>query len=271
MKIGVIGLGLIGGSILKSLSKKGFEMYAVTRSQKTIENAAPYCVEISNDFGILKDCEVIFVAVPMVHVLQTLDKLAGYVSDETIVSDVSSLKGFVMQREFPFEFIGSHPMAGTENSGFESSFAELFEGAKWVITPREDTETENVEILAEVVEVMGATAVYADAEEHDEAVAKISHMPMLVAQALFLSAQDDELALELAASGFRDMTRLAMTNIDMACDMVNMNTPNIEMALGALEAAISDLRTHYREKIKSIAQKRAKLYDEDGKNVFKGE
>ena len=157
-------------------------------------------------------------------------------------------------------------MAGTENSGYEASFAELFQGAKWVLTPYYDTLPQDGKKLEEVISKMGAKVVYADAKEHDEAVAKISHMPMLLAQALFKMAEDDDLALELAASGFRDMTRLAMSNVDMAVDMVNMNTQNIEKSLIALQNSISDLKTNYRKKITEISEKRGKMYDKNGKN-----
>jgi len=267
MKIGVIGLGLIGGSILKSLSDKGFEMYAVTRNQNTLESAKLFCRAVSTDLSLLKECEIVFVAVPMSNVLKMLDDLQAVLSPEAIVTDVSSLKAFVMAKNYSYNFIGSHPMAGTEHSGFEHSFKEMFEGAKWVMTPGFDTPREMSGKLEEVIKQTGAKVLYADAKEHDEAAAKISHMPMLLAQALFNMVKDDELALELAASGFRDMTRLAMSNVNMAEDMINMNTKNIEKSLEALENSILDLKTGYREKIEKIRTERAKMYDDNGKNV----
>lgn len=267
MKIGVIGLGLIGGSVLKCLSAKGFEMYAVTRNSKTIEAAKSFCIDISDNIKILKDCEVVFVAVPMSNVLQTLASLEHVLSANAIVTDVSSLKAFVMEKNFSFNFVGSHPMAGTEHCGFEHSFAEMFVGAKWVITPKFDTPREISAKLENIIEQSGAKVVYADAREHDVAVAKISHMPMLLSQALYKMVEGDELALELAASGFRDMTRLAMSNIDMACDMVNMNTKNIETALEILSTTVLDLKTDYRNKIEQIRSERAQMYDANGKNI----
>ena len=267
MKIGIIGLGLIGGSILKSLSEKDFEMYAVTRNPKTIETADVYCQKISADFSILSECEVIFVAVPMNCVLKTLDALQKYLPKETIVADVSSLKAFVMEKDYSFNFVGTHPMAGTENFGFEHSFKELFEGAKWVITPKFETPRSVTAKLEKIIEQTGAKVIYAEAREHDEAVAKISHMPMVVSQALFNMVKNDDLALELAASGFRDMTRLAMSNVDMACDMVNMNTINIKNAIDELSSSINDLKNGYRENIEEIRIERSKLYDLNGKNT----
>lgn len=268
MKIGIIGLGLIGGSILKSLANKDYELYAVTRNQSTISAAKEYCKEISSSYEILKDCEIIFVAVPMSNVLETLDKIEGIVSQNTIVTDVSSLKSFVMNKKYSYNFIGSHPMAGTENVGFEHSFAELFDGAKWVLTPHKETSKEIINKLENIILQTGANIVYADAVEHDKAVAKISHMPMLLAQALYKSVENDSLALTLAASGFRDMTRLAMSNIDMACDMVELNKENIEMALNIVNNSVLDLKEDYRVKIAQIRENRSKMYDKNGKNIY---
>lgn len=268
MKIGIIGLGLIGGSILKSLYDKGFEIFAVTRNLTTIEEAKPYCVMVGQDYKILSGCDVVFVACPMSKTLDILDKLESILPNETIVADVCSLKSFVMDKVYSFKFIGSHPMAGTENAGFEYSFKELFIGAKWVLTPHSDTCAEDIEKLEYVIKQTGATVVVADAKSHDEAVAKISHMPMLLAQALFDSVKNDELALKLASSGFRDMTRLAMSNVDMACDMVEMNTKNITSAINNLNLSLADLEKDYLEKIKHIRELRLNMYDKNGKNII---
>lgn len=267
MKIGIVGLGLIGGSILKSLAQKGFEMFAVSRNLQTLESAKTVCNSVSTDLQILKDCEIVFVAVPMSNVLETLEKLEAILPQNTVVTDVSSLKEFVMQRKYSFDFIGSHPMAGTEHAGYKYSFAELFEDAKWVLTPYADTKQDSINKLESVILQTGAKVVFADAEKHDEAVAKISHMPMLLAQALFDFVKDDKLALVLAASGFRDMTRLAMSNVDMACDMIDMNRQNIEKALALVDSSVKNLNENYRQKIEDIKVQRSNMYNENGKNV----
>ena len=130
MKIGVVGLGLIGGSIFKKLKSLGkYEVVGVSRSVK-----GP---DVSDDYTTLSGCDIVFVCTPMSVTLEILDKLEDYASENTIVTDVCSLKGFVSKKRYKYHFIPSHPMSGTENSGWESSFPELFEGAKWVITPFE--------------------------------------------------------------------------------------------------------------------------------------
>ena len=158
-------------------------------------------------------------------------------------------------------------MAGTENSGFDSSFAELFEGAKWVLTPEDDACEEDIELVEDIIALTGADAILADAKEHDEAVALISHMPLLLAQSLFNSAKDNKLALKLASSGFRDMTRLAMSNLEMAKDMREYNQKNIDTALNKLYSSIDFLKnTKDLEIFTDIKNTRKSMYSIVGKN-----
>ncbi|MBQ8668888.1 prephenate dehydrogenase/arogenate dehydrogenase family protein [bacterium] len=249
MKIGVVGLGLIGGSIFKDLVALGYEVVAVSKSQSG--------ANIYNDYAVLKDCDLVFVCSAMNKTLEILDKLEEILPENTIVTDVCSLKGFVCKKTRPYKFVPSHPMAGTEHKGFENSFEGLFRGAKWVITP---VFGESVE-LVQIIEKLGAKPVITTPDKHDEAVALISHMPMVVAQAIFKTAKDNDLALEIAASGFRDMTRLAMSNTEMANDMVQMNSENIQMSLLKLYKSIGDLtNSDYLGQIEEIKSNRQSMY-----------
>lgn len=267
MKIGIYSLGLIGGSLLKALH--GYEKIVVTRNKDTLNAAKAYACVVSADINVLSDCDLVFVCSPMNKTLAVLDSLESVVSQDTIVVDVSSLKKFVMEKKRPYKFIGSHPMAGTENSGFEHSFKELFEGAKWVITPSDSTTAEDLSKLKMVISSLWAKPIIMEAEAHDRCVALISHMPMLLAQALINSATQENEALILASSGFRDMTRLALSNTEMASDMVEMNRGYIEEALGLLSMSLVELLSDgYEEKIKQLAVLRASMYDSDGHNTL---
>lgn len=268
VKIGIVSLGLIGGSILKVLSKSGYEIFAQTRNPSAIEAAKTYTPNVSNDINIIKDCEVVFVCSPMSKTVEILDCLENIVSKDAIVADVCSLKSFVMQKQRPYTFIGTHPMAGTEHSGFDASFAELFEGAKWVITPSDNADQSKIDLLTAIIEKTGAQIILADPEEHDKAVALISHMPMLVAQALVKTAEPDSLAVKLASSGFRDTTRLALSNTQMARDMAVMNSKNItEALLSLMENAKDLLSDNYYEEICAIKDFRSGMYDKNGHNI----
>lgn len=260
-KIAVVGLGLIGGSIFKALLDKGFEVVGISASQAGADN-------ITDDLNALKDCELVFVCSAMNKTLEVLDKLESILSPDTIVTDVCSLKRFVYQKQRPYKFIPSHPMAGTEHSGFENSFKKLFEGAKWGVTPLKETEKADSEKLVAIIKTLGAEPVFCTPEEHDEAVAMISHMPMLVAQALFKATKNNPLAQKLASSGFRDMTRLAMSNTQMAQDMINLNADNIQKAILGLYSSVGGLlEKDYKTQIEEIKQLREKMYV-DGKNVL---
>ena len=254
-KIGVIGLGLIGGSIFKSLTALGFDVCAVSNSMQGI------LPNITADYAILKDCEIVFVCTAMNKTLAVLDTLEHILPSDTIVTDVCSLKAFVCQKERPYIFIPSHPMAGTEHKGFENSFDGLFKGAKWVITPCFAVPKEARINLENLIREFGAEPVITTPKEHDEAVALISHMPMVVAQAMFLTASDNKLALDIASSGFRDITRLAMSNEEMACDMVNMNAENIQNAILKLYKSLGELTNkNYAEIIQKIKSQREKMF-----------
>lgn len=252
MKIGVIGLGLIGGSIFKKLKQLGQDVIAISKSQNG-EN-------IYKNYEFLKDCELIFVCSPMNKTLEVLDNLEKILTPKTVVTDVCSLKRFVCLKQRPYKFIPSHPMAGTEKQGYENSFENLFDGAKWVITPLLG-QTDGIEVLTSIIKSLGAKVVFTTPEKHDETVALISHMPMLVSQAIFKTVQNNEFALEIASSGFRDMTRLAMSNIEMANDMITINSDNIEKSILNLYKSIGDLtKDNYIEQISKIRDKRQLMF-----------
>ena len=245
MKIGIIGLGLIGGSLFKSL--KDYDVVAVSNSQSG-EN-------IYKSYDVLKDRDVVFVCTAMNKTLKVLDELENVLPAETIVTDVCSLKQFVSEKKSPYNFIPSHPMAGTEHKGYENSFEGLFKGARWVITGEKNSK------LIEIIEYLDAKPVFTIPEKHDEAAAMISHMPMVIAQALMLAAKDNPLALEIASSGFRDMTRLALSNEEMACDMVSMNHKNIEQAILKLYKAVGELTSgDYPKTIAEVKSVRSKMF-----------
>ena len=254
MRIGVIGLGLIGGSIFKNLLEgKKYDVVGISRSVDEFN--------VTKDYNNLKGCDVIFVCTPMNVILEVLDKLEEYLDEKTIVTDVCSLKEFVSKKSYKYKFIPSHPMAGTEHQGWEYAFPDLFEGATWAVTPKEDTDMKDFEILKTVIEELGAKTILTTPKEHDRAVALISHAPMLIAQALCKNIENNELAQKLASSGFRDTTRLAMSNVEMANDMVVMNRENIKDVVSLLNTNIDKLfDSDYKEKAKKIKKFRENLY-----------
>ena len=261
LKIGILGLGLIGGSILKALYFTD-KYYLIAVSNSSYLNAQNFSDVSTDDINALSEADVVFVCSKMNEVSDKLSLLEDVVNKETIVADVSSIKGFI-KREYKFNFIPTHPMAGTEFSGFEASKADLFLNAKWIM------EKEN-KILSSIIEDTGAKPLIMDSITHDKCTAQISHLPTLLSFALFNSV--DENARKIASSGFRDMTRLSMTNPDLAYDMLNFNRQNIEEAFINLINSMEEIKNlpedEFKNLVINIAQKRSKMYDENGKNIF---
>lgn len=268
LKVGIIGLGLIGGSIFKALCALHCNVHAVSRSNQTVQKAKQYCENVSKSLTDLKHCDVVFVCTPMNNVEDILDRLEKILPPSAIVADVCSLKRFLCNKRRPYKFIPTHPMAGTECTGFDSSFETLFQNSKWVLTPCKKNDIEDIKKITDVIEVLGAKPFFTTPSEHDEAVALISHMPMLISQALFKTAQDNKLALKLSSSGFRDMTRLALSNEEMAQDMINLNSDNIQNSLLKLYSSIGKLLNEdYQAQIKEIKKERQIIYV-NGKNIL---
>lgn len=232
--VAVIGIGLIGGSILKGLKGK-YKLVGLSRNPDTVNKAMEQGLITATSIG---HADVIFICTPINKTIDTIKEVAKTARPGAIITDVASIKApimdFVSSMPEPINFIGGHPMAGTEHKGLEASFDSLFQGAKWVLTSKN-------QLLEEIIAALGAEVVIADPYKHDEAVALISHMPLFLSQALLSfveNHQNSSLALKLAASGFKSMTRLAYTNPELAEDMLSSNKKNV---LRTLEEFIDDL------------------------------
>jgi prephenate dehydrogenase len=285
--IAVIGLGLIGGSILKSLKNKGYELLGVARRKETIEQALAEKIinEGSTNPDLACKADIIFVCTPINKTIETIKLLSSKVKPETIITDAASLKrdilDFINTSRSPIRFIGGHPMAGTENKGLDASFENLFEGAKWVLTPSKWSTQEDLNNLSSVIEKLGAKIIIADPLQHDKAAALISHTPLLLSQAIFGMVDDypdkniSELAMILAAGGFRDMTRLVSTNPELSSDMLFQNKANVIEAvrefkkyLDELEKELMDNEENFVKFSEKLASKRKKMYSAEGKNIL---
>ncbi len=264
-RVGIIGLGLIGGSILKALSAlKEYELIGISKS--SYKKAAEFCILSSPDINDAKDCDIVFVCARMSETPDILDKLQDIVHPSCIICDVSSLKRFVNKKQYSFNFIGSHPMAGTEFSGFDASFAELFHGAKWILN-KENT------LLEDLIKKMGAKPVIIDENTHDKQTCLISHLPMLISAALLNTViKEDKNALNIASSGFRDTTRLSLTDTALALDMLELNGDNFDIYIDKFIENLKELKnmpkTEFINTLKSIQKIRKTMYDNNGKNIL---
>jgi len=273
-KIAVIGLGLIGTSLLKALQNKGFGLYGISKNPETIKKAVEekLVIKASSDFELIKNMDVIFIATPIDAVIPTIKKIKDIAPKNAVIADLASVKEFILDyannTETKLNYIGLHPMAGTENRGFDAAKEGLFEGAKWVVIPSDFAQKESVDFITDLIHSIGSKTVKMDAKTHDRAVAMISHLPMLISQTLFKTVNDNT-AKSLAASGFRDMTRLAMSNPQMAKDMLKFNRKNIKACMTEFEEVLAEMFGNYEnENLDEIIAERKTMYSKDGKNTL---
>lgn len=262
IKLGILGLGLIGSSILKGLyNNSDYEIFCCSIS--SFLEAKNYTLNSSPDLNILKNCDIIFVCSSVTKTLSYLEKLNSVLSEKTIVADVTSIKKDLLGKKFNFNFILTHPMAGSEKSGFSAGNKDLFSDCKWLIE-------KNNEILEKIIADLGAKAKLVDMNNHDKMCAQISHLPTILSFLLFNSV--DKTSKEIASSGFRDTTRLAMTNSDLAFNMFNLNLENIEESFNKLKEELNHLKSLTdSEKISlfnEISKQRKEMYGENGKNLY---
>jgi prephenate dehydrogenase len=240
-KIAIIGLGLIGGSLalaLKKASAKGTEIVGFSRSAETIA-VARKCGAIDqaakNLASAVSGADMVVIATPVMVTKEVLASISEHLSPRCVVTDTGSTKVQVMQWAGEYlsskvSFIGGHPMAGKETSGINEADADLFQGCVYCLTPSSCATPQAVRKLKRLVESIGAKPFFIDAETHDNLVAGVSHLPMLLSAAFVTVTTKSRLWPEmakLAAGGYRDFSRLASGNPEMNRDICLTNQEKI--------------------------------------------
>ncbi len=240
-RIAIIGLGLIGGSLALALKKsraKGIEIVGFSRSVETIARARK-CGAIDRAAGNLASAvagaDIVVIATPVIATKEVLASIAEHLSPKCVVTDTGSTKVQVMQWAGEYlspkvSFIGGHPMAGKETSGINEAEADLFQGCVYCLTPSSCATPQAVRKLKKLVESIGARPFFIDAETHDNLVAGVSHLPMLLSAAFVTTTTKSRAWSEmakLAAGGYRDFSRLASGNPEMNRDICLTNQEKI--------------------------------------------
>lgn len=252
LTVAFIGLGLIGGSIARGL-KRGApdtEIMAYMRTRSKLEQARKEgIVDIILDRPDekLRDCDIIFLCTPVEFNASYLELIRPFLGEGTIVTDVGSTKTSIHETVSALDmesfFIGGHPMAGSEKTGYENSSDHLLENAYYILTPTEKTPDSFTERMTEVAGIIGAIPLVLDYRRHDFIVAAISHLPHLIASTLVNLVHDcdgeDEMMKRLAAGGFKDITRIASSSPVMWEQICMTNEENISVIL---EKYIEDLK-----------------------------
>lgn len=232
MVIGVVGLGLIGGSLALRLSEK-HTVIGVEPCAATVAYALEHkIVSHVTDYAGLVGCDIVFVCAPIEHTPDCICHVYEAVGDSAIITDVASVKDGLP--DLPgARFIGGHPMAGTEFSGIKAAKAHLFENAYYVLIRAAESQAD-WETLAALVRELGAKPVAMTAAEHDRQVAEISHMPHMVAYALAATPSE----LTIAGTGFYDMTRIARSDPQFWRNIIRRNKENTLQAVARFRARL---------------------------------
>jgi prephenate dehydrogenase len=247
--VAVIGLGLIGGSLLQGLAARGHRTVGFDADPATRATARTAAARVAAGArwqvagtvrDAITDAELVVLAVPLPALPAVLREMAGF---RGLVTDVTSVKGPVRDLTGDFAYVGGHPMAGKETSGFRAADRSLFAGCAWVLCLEPGrTKLPDWLTMAELVTGLGARVVPATAEDHDKAVAGVSHVPHLLAAALTGAVAGDPLAAALAAGSFRDGTRVAATRPELIAAMCGGNAAAVGPALDAVRKSLDDLR-----------------------------
>ncbi|MEH2188597.1 MAG: prephenate/arogenate dehydrogenase [Nostoc sp.] len=233
MNIGILGLGLIGGSLGFDLRSQGHHILGVSRRETTCQKAVTIgsVDEASVDLSLLATAEVVFICTPLALIVPQFEQLIAHLPMTTVVTDVGSAKAQIVKDISPLwdNFIGGHPMAGRTDSGIEAAQRDLFLDKPYVLTPITKTPTSAITVVEEIVRSLGANIYYCQPEQHDHAVSWISHLPVMVSSSLIaacLSETDPDvlqLAQNLASSGFRDTSRVGGGNPELGVMMARYN------------------------------------------------
>ncbi len=254
-KVGFVGLGLIGGSIAKAIRRyypdceiiafdKNKEALALATQESVIDVAA---TTIDDNFC---QCSYIFLCAPVVYNTAYLKQIKEYLHDGCILTDAGSVKTNIHKEVEalgiePY-FIGGHPMAGSEKTGFANSKAMLIENAYYVLTPTKKVAQEKIDLFEEFIKNLRAIPVILDYEQHDYVTGTISHLPHIIASSLVNLVKDtdtkDELMKNLAAGGFKDITRIASSSPTMWQHICLTNKENISKILGQYIASLEQFR-----------------------------
>lgn len=253
MKIGILGFGLIGGSIAGALkSKTDIEIVAYSRSEQPLIDGKK-CGILSEysttDLGIFKGCRFIFVCTPVDLIPEYVKKLSDEIGKDCIFTDVGSTKYEIykqMEQLEDIKFIAGHPMAGSEKTGFSAANEHLYENAYYIIAPNKNITDSELNEFTELVQTMGALPLGIDPKHHDFVVAAISHVPHIIASALVNTVKelDDEKQLmhTVAAGGFKDITRIASSGPEIWSSICFENKEEILKVMDAFEHTMSVYR-----------------------------
>lgn len=266
--IGFIGFGLIGGSIARAVKadcpdcKITVSSRSAAPLQQALEDHVIDNISLAID-DTFSECDLIILCTPVITITEYLRKLKPVISSKCIITDVGSVKGYIHDavKELDMEscFIGGHPMAGSQLTGYLNSSADILINAKYILTPTQYTTKEQLDALKNFIIQIKSEPVVMDVHTHDRTVAGISHIPHLSACALTRMAEqnDDEMNHMhlLAAGGFKDTTRIAASSPEMWEQICETNGTAISELLSSYIDILSNIKSSIDQKNTAAVQK----------------
>lgn len=247
--ISIIGLGLIGGSIAKSLKNSESDFFISAFDKPEVLDSAIEQKVIDKKLSSTeesKNSEVIFLCLPTDLSLEALIEISPLLNKNQIITDVCGVKGIFEKKWKNLKshgiYIGGHPMTGKESSGFENSDQLLFENSVYIISELQK-DSEKFNEFLKIIKLLGARIRFLDPFLHDKIIARVSHLPQILSVALVNSISDSEKInyLDFAAGGFRDMTRIASTGFEIWKPIFELNKDEIIKALEIMNLNLKDL------------------------------
>jgi prephenate dehydrogenase len=275
--LGIVGVGLIGGSVGLAARDSGWNVVGVDSQDVLKEAALSGAIHRASTLKEVREADLVVLAAPISKVT---DLVGDLTPTDALITDVASAKGTIVRRaeDLGLRFVGGHPMAGSQLSGVANASSNLFDGARYFLTPTGRTDPDDYREVAGFVRELGAVPTAVDPEKHDLLMAALSHLPHLLAAALLKVASDiSPEALSFAGPSFRDLTRVGASNPELWSDILAENAPALGEALAAFAGAMAQLGSEIkdREIMEGRFQQAREAYDalggilveRDGANV----
>ncbi len=249
--VAMVGLGLMGGSLALALREKSAcrKIIAIDSNLDTRSRAKERGIDAYAELDAIAQADLVVLATSVRTIIELMPRVGEIAQQDAIIMDLGSTKRDILcaMEKLPdhLQPIGGHPMCGKENSGFDAADTNLYQKAIFVLVPLQRTSRDTVAFGLSLAGCLDARPLILDAERHDKIVSVTSHLPFALAVALVQNAdefaRDDDLLFELAASGFRDTSRLAASDPAMMLDILLTNHDNIANAMRACSHRFSEL------------------------------
>jgi prephenate dehydrogenase len=264
--IGIIGLGLIGGSFAMSIKKKyGSRIFALDRNKKILSSALERKIideYFDNGEEFLDNCDIVIIALYPQSIVNFIENNMKFFKRNSIIMDTAGIKHELVTKvqsilREDLEFIGTHPMCGKEESGFEAAESRIFENSNYIITPTDKNTDKNLNVIKSLIKSIGCkNVIELSTKEHDEIIAYTSQLPHVLAVALMNSCDYSKQKLKTLIGGsYRDATRVAAINGELWCDLLINNSDNLLSAIDKFEEQLKFLKDAVENKDKLVLMK----------------